>query len=162
VFSICSACDSGSTHGSRRAVLSRFTKLVGAERLRRIIDEKVVMLLRRSNVREVDVVLDASFIKAWSIRHPRDSRRGFSGRPWKSGAVEALSPETSLNLFSHYKDMSWAFIMIRAREPSSTMLKLTRARHVYEKVGYSAVGCVPKYNLKDGVYIDNVIMAKEL
>lgn len=36
------------------------------------------------------------------------------------------------------------------------------ARHVYEKVGYSVVGCVPKYNLKDGVYIDNVIMAKEL
>ena len=61
-----------------RSVLSRFTKLVGAERLRRIIDEKVVMLLRRSNVREVDVVLDASFIKAWSIRHPSDSRRGFS------------------------------------------------------------------------------------
>ncbi len=36
------------------------------------------MLLRRSDVREVDMVLDASFIKAWSIRHPRDSRRGFS------------------------------------------------------------------------------------
>ena len=64
--------------GYPRSVLSRFTKLVGAERLRTIIDEKVVMLLRRSNVREVDVVLDASFIKAWSIRHPRDSRRGFS------------------------------------------------------------------------------------
>jgi len=61
-----------------RSVLSRFTNLVGAERLRRIIDEKVVMLLRRSDVREVDVVLDASFIKAWSIRHPRDNRRGFS------------------------------------------------------------------------------------
>ena len=47
-------------------------------RLRRIIDEKVVMLLRRSDVLEVGMVLDASFIKAWSIRHPRDSRRGFS------------------------------------------------------------------------------------
>jgi len=64
--------------GYPRSVLSRFTNLVGAERLRRIIDEKVVMLLRRSGVEEVDVVLDASFIKAWSIRHPRDNRRGFS------------------------------------------------------------------------------------
>jgi len=64
--------------GYPRSVLSRFTRLVGAERLRRIIDEKVVMLLRRSDVREVDAVLDASFIKAWSIRHPRDSRIGFS------------------------------------------------------------------------------------
>jgi hypothetical protein len=51
---------------------------VGAERLRRIIDEKAVMLLRRSGVKEVDAVLDASFIKAWSIRHPEDNRRGFS------------------------------------------------------------------------------------
>lgn len=64
--------------GYPRSVLSRFTNLVGAERLRRIIDEKVVMLLKRNGVEEVDIVLDASFIKAWSIRHPRDNRRGFS------------------------------------------------------------------------------------
>ena len=68
----------GGERGYPRSVLSRFTTLFGAERLRRIIDEKVVMLLRRSEVEEVDVVLDANFIKAWSIRHPRDSRRGFS------------------------------------------------------------------------------------
>ena len=49
--------------GYPRSVLSRFTKLVGAEQLSRIIDEKVVMLLRRSGVKEVDAVLDASFIK---------------------------------------------------------------------------------------------------
>jgi len=71
--------------GYPRSVLSRFTRLVGAERLRRIIDEKVVMLLRRSGVEEVDVVLDASFIKAWSIRHPRDSRIGFSDPDAKVG-----------------------------------------------------------------------------
>ena len=35
-------------------------------------------LLRRNGVKEVDAVLDASFIKAWSIRYPRDNRRGFS------------------------------------------------------------------------------------
>jgi transposase len=64
--------------GYPRSVLSRFTTLFGAEKLRRIIDEKVVMLLRRSGAREVDVVLDASFIKAWSIRHPENNRRGFS------------------------------------------------------------------------------------
>ena len=64
--------------GYPRSVLSRFTRRVGAERLRRIIDEKVVMLLRRNEVEEVDVGLDASFIKAWSIRRPGDNRRGFS------------------------------------------------------------------------------------
>ena len=32
---------------------------------------------RRSGVAEVDVVLDAAFVKAWSIRDPNDSRSGF-------------------------------------------------------------------------------------
>jgi len=56
--------------GYTKSVLSRFTRRVGAERLRRIIDEKVVTLLRKSSVKEVDVILDASFIKAWSVRKP--------------------------------------------------------------------------------------------
>jgi hypothetical protein len=64
--------------GYPRSVLSRFTHRVGAETLRLIIEEKVVMLLRRSGVKEVDAVLDASFIKAWSIRDPEFNRVGFS------------------------------------------------------------------------------------
>jgi hypothetical protein len=35
-------------------------------------------LLKSQQSSEVDVVLDASFIKAWSIRHPTDSQIGFS------------------------------------------------------------------------------------
>ena len=61
-----------------RSVLSRFTHRVGAETLQLIIEEKVAWLLRRSGVTEVDVVLDASFIKAWSIRDPADNRKGLS------------------------------------------------------------------------------------
>jgi hypothetical protein len=64
--------------GYTRSVISRFTRRVGAERLQSIIEEKVVHLLRRSHVEEVDVVLDPSFVKAWSIRHPDNSRVGFS------------------------------------------------------------------------------------
>ena len=64
--------------GYPRSVLSRFTKRVGAELLRRIIEEKVVNLLERGEVEEVDVVLDASFIKAWSIRQPIHSRSGYA------------------------------------------------------------------------------------
>jgi RimJ/RimL family protein N-acetyltransferase len=37
-----------------------------------------------------------------------------------------------------------------------------RARHVYEKVGYSEVGCLPKAVLRDGEYIDLTMMAKEI
>jgi hypothetical protein len=61
-----------------RSVLSRFTKRVGAEVLHLIIEEKVVKLLRRSRIEEVDAVLDASFVKAWSIRNPESNRVGFS------------------------------------------------------------------------------------
>ena len=64
--------------GYTRSGLSRFTKRVGAETLQLIIEEKVIWLLRRSKVEEVDVLLDASFIKARSIRHPDDGRTGFS------------------------------------------------------------------------------------
>jgi Transposase DDE domain len=64
--------------GYPRSVISRFTHRVGADTLRLIIEEKVVMLLRRSRVEEVDVVLDASFVKAWSIRNPADNGKGLS------------------------------------------------------------------------------------
>ena len=50
--------------GYPRSVLSRFSRRVGGERLRRIIDEKVVKLLKKNRVEMVDAVLDASFIKA--------------------------------------------------------------------------------------------------
>jgi Transposase domain (DUF772) len=48
-----------------RSVLSRFSRKVGEDNLNKIIDEKVVKLLKTNQTREVDVVLDASFIKAW-------------------------------------------------------------------------------------------------
>jgi hypothetical protein len=65
-------------NGYPRSVISRFTHRVGAEILRLIIEEKVIRLLRRSGVGEVDVVLDASFLKAWSIRHPANNQIGLS------------------------------------------------------------------------------------
>jgi len=36
------------------------------------------------------------------------------------------------------------------------------ARHVYEKVGFRETGRIPKFFHKNGKYIDDVIMAKEL
>ena len=64
--------------GYPRSVLSRFTHRVGADVLQLIIEEKVVMLFRRSRVEEVDAVLDASFLRAWSIRNPADNQTGLS------------------------------------------------------------------------------------
>jgi len=64
--------------GYTRSVLSRFTQRVWAERIQLIIDEKVIWLLRGSGGQEVDVVLNARFVKARSIRHRDDGRAGFS------------------------------------------------------------------------------------
>jgi len=38
----------------------------------------------------------------------------------------------------------------------------TVARHVYEKVGFRETGRIPKFFHKNGNYVDDVIMAKEL
>src|SRR5208283_2780362 len=62
--------------GYTRSVLSRFSKRVGEENLNKIIDSKVAKLLKEQQSSEVDVVLDASFIKAWSIRNPTDNQTG--------------------------------------------------------------------------------------
>jgi hypothetical protein len=64
--------------GYTRSVLSRFTRRVGADVLRLIVEEKVVMLLRRAHVTEVDAVLDAAFVKAWSVRDPENNKTGLS------------------------------------------------------------------------------------
>jgi transposase len=61
-----------------RSVLSRFIRKFGEENLTKIIEEKVVKLLKQNEVKEVDSVFDASFIKAWSIRHPIDNKKGYS------------------------------------------------------------------------------------
>ncbi len=60
-----------------RSVISRFTRRVGAETLQLIIEEKVIKLLR-SRSAEVDLLLDASFVKARSIRHPDNGRVAYS------------------------------------------------------------------------------------
>ncbi|MBN1683040.1 GNAT family N-acetyltransferase [Candidatus Bathyarchaeota archaeon] len=59
-------------------------------------------------------------------------------------------------------------LISQAESMGLRMLTLTvfstnnRARHVYEKVGFREVGCIPKELYKDGKYIDHVWMVKEL
>jgi hypothetical protein len=64
--------------GYTRSVLSRFIRRVGETNLTRIIEEKMVKLLKRNKAKEVDSVFDASFIKAWSTRDPLDNQKGYS------------------------------------------------------------------------------------
>jgi transposase len=71
--------------GYPRSVLSRFIRKVGEDNLTRIIEEKVVKLLKQNAAKDVESVFDASFIKAWSTRHPLNSQKGYSDEEARVG-----------------------------------------------------------------------------
>jgi hypothetical protein len=71
--------------GYTRSVLSRFIRKIGETRLIKIIEEKVIKLLKHNGAQYVDSVFDASFIKAWSTRDPLDSQTGYSDREARVG-----------------------------------------------------------------------------
>jgi hypothetical protein len=71
-----------------RSVLSRFIRKVGENNLTRIIEEKVVNLLKVGNAGEIDILFDASFIKAWSTRHPLDNQKGYSDMEARVGRAD--------------------------------------------------------------------------
>ena len=86
-----------------RSVLSRFSRKVGEDKLTRIIEEKVVKLLKQNDAKEVDVVFDASFIKAWSTRDPLDNMKGYSdmeARVGRAGRTFGLGYKLHLSIDS--------------------------------------------------------------
>jgi len=92
-----------SQKGYGRSVLSRFVCKVGADLLAKIIDEKVIKLLKTSSQNQVDVVLDASFIKAYSTRDPLNSQIGYSdpqARVGRSGKTYNLGYKLHLSIDS--------------------------------------------------------------
>jgi len=87
--------------GYTRSVLSRFIRKVGEDNLNKIIEEKVIKLLKSNNAKDFDAVLDASFIKAWSTRHPLDSQKGYSdadARVGRAGRMFALGYKLHLSI----------------------------------------------------------------
>jgi hypothetical protein len=86
-----------------RSVLSRFIRRVGEDNLIKIMEEKVVKLLKRKGTTDVDSVFDASFIKAWSIRGPIDNKKGYSdpeARVGRTGRTFGLGYKLHLSIDS--------------------------------------------------------------
>jgi transposase len=86
-----------------RSVLSRFNRKVGEDNLNRIIEEKVIKLLKQNDTKEVDVVFDASFIKAWITRDPLDNQKGYSdmeARVGRAGKTFSLGYKLHLSIDS--------------------------------------------------------------
>ena len=118
--------------GYPRSVLSRFIRKVGEGKLTKIIEEKVVKLLKRNDAKDVDAVLDASFIKAWSTRHPMDNQKGFSdedARVGRAGRTFELGYKLHLSIDSKTMlPLSCVFASANQNEKkhSSGMLEKTK------------------------------------
>jgi transposase len=66
------------------AVLSRFKRKVGPERLKRIIDHAVELLVKKGRIKGETVAMDSTFIKACSRRN-LDNRTGYSDPESRGG-----------------------------------------------------------------------------
>jgi len=99
------------------AVLSRFRSRVGPERLMRIVDHAVEMLVRKGRIKGETLALDSTFIKAYSRRN-MDNRTGYSDPESRVGrAVKAKDLGYRLHLAVDAKsEMPVAMIVASANE----------------------------------------------
>jgi transposase len=125
--------------GYSRSVLSRFSRRVGEDNLNRIVNEKVVKLLRSKKAREIDVVLDASFIKAWSTRDPIDNQTGYSdanARVGRTGRTFGLGYKLHLSIDSETMlPLSSFFASASQNEKRHSLTILEKAKQVLKFSG---------------------------
>ncbi len=123
--------------GYPRSVLSRFARRLGQEKLSSIIEEKVVKLLKSNRSKQVDVVLDASFIKAWSTRDPTDNQIGYSdseARVGRTGRSFALGYKLHLSIDSETMlPLSSVIASANQNEKKHSLTILERAKQVLKR-----------------------------
>jgi len=137
-----------------RSVLSRFTRKVGEENLNRIIYEKVVLLLRNNQTKEVDVVLDASFIKAWSTRDPINNQTGYydkETRVGRTGRSYALGYKLHLSIDSKTMlPLSRLFASANQNEKKHSLAILEKAKNVLKSSGAKLRSLIADSQYSDG------------
>jgi transposase len=120
-----------------RSVLSRFIRKVGEDNLTGIIEEKVVKLLKRNDAKDVDAVLDASFIKAWSTRHPLDNQKGYSdeeARVGRAGRTFGLGYKLHLAIDSKSMlPLTCAFASANQNEKKHSMNMLEKTKTILKR-----------------------------
>jgi transposase len=123
--------------GYPRSVLSRFIRKVGEDNLTGIIEEKVVKLLKRNDAKDVDAVLDASFIKAWSTRHPLDNQKGYSdeeARVGRAGRTFALGYKLHLSIDSQTMlPLTCAFASANQNEKKHSVNMLEKTKQILKR-----------------------------
>jgi hypothetical protein len=139
-----------------RSALSRFIRKVGEDNLTRIIEEKVVKLLKRNDAKDVDAVLDASFIKAWSTRDPLDNQKGYSdeeARVGRAGRTFGLGYKLHLSIDSQTMlPLTCAFASANQNEKKHSLNMLEKTRLILKKSGAKLRSVIA-----DSQYSDNKI-----
>jgi len=99
------------------AVLSRFRSKVGPERLSRIVDQTIEVLVKKGRIKGEALALDSTFIKAYSRRN-LDNRTGYSDPESRIGrAVKAKDLGYRLHLAVDVKsELPVAMIVVSANE----------------------------------------------
>ena len=99
------------------AVLSRFRSKVGPERLSRVMDQTVSVLVKQGRIKGKILALDSTFIKAYSRRN-LDNRTGYSDPESRIGrAVKAKDLGYRLHLAVDVKsELPVAMIVVSANE----------------------------------------------
>jgi transposase len=123
--------------GYPRSVLSRFIRKVGEDNLTRIIEEKVVKLLKQNDAKEVDSVFDASFIKSWSTRHPLDNQKGYSdgdARVGRAGKTFGLGYKLHLAIDSQTMlPLTCAFASANQNEKKHSLSMLEKTKLILKR-----------------------------
>jgi len=123
--------------GYPRSVLSRFIRKVGEDNLTKIIEEKVVKLLKRNGIEDVDSVFDASFIKAWSTRHPLNNQKGYSdeeARVGRAGRTFGLGYKLHLSIDSQTMlPLTYAFTSANQNEKKHSLNMLEKTKLILKR-----------------------------
>jgi hypothetical protein len=137
-----------------RSVLSRFSRKVGEDKLNRIIEEKVVKLLKQSDAKKVDAVFDASFIKAWSTRHPIDNQKGFSdmeARVGRAGRSFGLGYKLHLAVDSHTMlPLACVFASANQNEKKHSLNMLEKTKLVLKRSAVKLRSVIADSQYSDG------------
>jgi transposase len=148
-----------------RSVLSRFTRKIGEDNLNKIIKEKVVLLLSSNLTEEIDVVLDASFIKAWSTRDPLDNQTGYSdkeARVGRTGRSYALGYKLHLAIDSKTMlPLSSMFASANDNEKKHSLTLLEGAKQVLKGSGARLRSLIADSQYSDGkirAAVDNAVI----
>jgi hypothetical protein len=140
--------------GYPRSVLSRFIRKVGEDNLTGIIEEKVVKLLKRNDAREVDSVFDASFIKAWSTRHPLDNQKGYSdmdARVGRAGRTFGLGYKLHLSIDSQTMlPLTCTFASANQNEKKHSLNILEKTKTILKRCGAKLRSVIADSQYSDG------------